>query len=63
MFLVHRGDDESTPMLWKKDKFHCIKKGVFWLSDTPEENSKGWDELYDCYRILIIALLTRKSSH
>jgi endonuclease/exonuclease/phosphatase family metal-dependent hydrolase len=35
IFLVHRGDDESIPILWKKDKFDCVKKGVFWLSDTP----------------------------
>ncbi|MEE0928010.1 MAG: endonuclease/exonuclease/phosphatase family protein [Acutalibacteraceae bacterium] len=62
IFLVHRGDDESAPILWKKDKFDLIKKGCFWLSDTPEEASKGWDELYDCYRICMYAVLKDKNS-
>lgn len=62
IYLVHRGDDESAPMMWKKDKFELIKKGVFWLSDTPEEVSKGWDELYNCYRICMYAVLKDKAS-
>lgn len=62
IFLVHRGDTESIPILWKKDKFSCIKKGVFWLSDTPEEPSKGWDERYDCFRICMYAVLQDKES-
>ena len=36
---------ESAPILWKKDKFECIKRGYFWLSDTPEVESRGWDTL------------------
>ncbi|MBQ4119515.1 MAG: hypothetical protein IJD45_03905 [Clostridia bacterium] len=52
---------EGTPILWKKDKFHCLKKGYFWLSDTPEVESKGWDTL-DCCRICIYAVLKDKSS-
>lgn len=62
IYLVHRGDDESAPMMWKKDKFELIKKGVFWLSDTPEEVSKGWDERYNCYRICMYAVLKDKAS-
>lgn len=62
IFLVHRGDSESIPILWRKDKFICINKGVFWLSDTPEEMSKGWDELYNCYRICMYAVLQDKES-
>lgn len=62
IFLKHRGDDESAPMLWKKDKFNCIKKGYFWFSDTPEEMSKGWDELYNCYRICMYAVLEEKET-
>lgn len=34
---------ESAPILWKKEKFHCLKRGYFWLSDTPEKMSGGWD--------------------
>ncbi len=33
---------ESTPILWKKDKFELLDEGYFWLSDTPEVSSKGW---------------------
>ncbi len=52
---------ESTPILWKKDKFDCIKKGFFWLSDTPEQESNGWDEI-GCYRICNYAVLKDKQS-
>ena len=62
IYLVHRGDNESAPILWKKDKFALVKKGVFWLSDTPETVSKGWDELFDCYRICMYAVLKDKIS-
>jgi endonuclease/exonuclease/phosphatase family metal-dependent hydrolase len=57
IYLVRRGDNESGPILWKKNKFRCIKNGLFWLSDTPETQSKGWDELFDCYRICMYAVL------
>ena len=50
-------DNESSPLLWRKDKFECIKTGYFWLSDTPEVESKGWDEIYDCYRMCVYAIL------
>lgn len=53
-------DIESSPMLWKKDVFHCIKTGYFWLSDTPEVESRGWDELYHCYRMCQYAILEHK---
>ena len=29
-------EKEASPMLWRKDKFECIKTGYFWLSDTPD---------------------------
>ena len=53
---------ESTPILWKKDKFECLKTGYFWLSDTPEVESRGWDELYNCYRICVYAILKEKAT-
>lgn len=52
---------ESTPIMWKKDKFELVKKGVFWLSDTPEEESNGWDEI-GCYRTCLYAILREKES-
>ena len=65
MFLKYRNqteDVEACPILWRIDKFECIKTGYFWLSDTPEVESKGWDEVYDCYRICIYVVLKHKEN-
>lgn len=45
MFLKYRSTTnlEGCPILWRKDKFDCIKTGYFWLSDTPEIESCSWD--------------------
>ena len=34
--------DESSPVFWKKDKFEKVDEGYFWLSETPDIQSKGW---------------------
>lgn len=34
---------EYAPIFFKKDKFELLKSGEFWLSETPEKPSKGWD--------------------
>ena len=52
---------ESTPILWKKDKFDCLKRGYFWFSDTPEVMSGGWDD-YGCNRICLYVVLQEKNS-
>ena len=52
---------ESPPILWKKDKFNCLKRGYFWLSDTPEIMSGGWDT-YQHNRICLYAILEDKQS-
>ena len=64
IFWKYRAEDshEAQPILWKKDKFECLEKGYFWLSDTPEKESKGWDERFDCYRLCIWAVLKEKES-
>ena len=65
MFIKCRSqgrDMESTPILWKKDKFDCIKTGYFWLSDTPEVESKGWDEKYNCFRMCVYVILKDKNT-
>ena len=46
-------------MLWKKDKFDCLQRGYFWLSDTPEVMSGGWDT-YPHNRICLYVLLKDK---
>ena len=51
---------ESAPILWKRSVFECLDKGYFWLSDTPEEMSEGWDTI-GCKRICEYAILRRIS--
>lgn len=46
-------DGEGATIMWKKDKFTLLEKGHFWFSDTPDEESRGWDERYNCYRICL----------
>ena len=40
---------EGTPIFWKRTKFKMLDHGVFWLSETPDVESLGWDAA--CYRI------------
>jgi endonuclease/exonuclease/phosphatase family metal-dependent hydrolase len=40
---------EFSPILYNKNKFTLIKSGYFWLSETPDKPSKGWDAA--CERI------------
>ena len=53
---------EGAPILWKKDKFDLLDTGYFWLSDTPEVESRGWDELYHCWRMCQYVILKHKES-
>lgn len=34
---------EFSPVFYRKDRFKELKSGTFWLSETPEKVSKGWD--------------------
>jgi endonuclease/exonuclease/phosphatase family metal-dependent hydrolase len=34
---------EHSAIYFKKDKFKLLKKGDFWLSETPDKPSLGWD--------------------
>ena len=34
---------EYTPLFYNKDKFRLLNYDTFWLSETPEEPSVGWD--------------------
>lgn len=36
-------DDEYVAIFYKTDKFALLDNGDFWLSESPEEPSKGWD--------------------
>ena len=52
---------ESTPIVWKKDKFRLIDYGCFWISDTPWVESIGKDEI-KCNRTVLWAKLSEKES-
>ena len=60
-YRTDKGWRESPPMLWKKEKFECLQRGYFWLSDTPEVMSGGWDT-YPHNRICLYVLLVDKAS-
>ena len=34
---------EYSPVFYNKEKFKCLGGGTFWLSETPDEISRGWD--------------------
>lgn len=34
---------ESVPIFYRADRYELLKTDVFWLSETPENPSKGWD--------------------
>lgn len=53
-----RGDFECTAILFKKDRFELVETEMFWLSETPDTPSKGWDAAYP--RIYSSALLRDK---
>lgn len=60
-YRTDKGWRESPPILWKKEKFECLNRGYFWLSDTPEVMSGGWDT-YPHNRICLYAILKDKAS-
>lgn len=41
---------EAAPIFWRRDRFRCLDRGYFWLSDTPDQCSMGYDS-WGCYRI------------
>ncbi|MCD7871939.1 MAG: endonuclease/exonuclease/phosphatase family protein [Clostridiales bacterium] len=63
---VKRGGDdnenksEMNAVFWLKDKYEAIEKGTFWLSETPDEESR-----YDgagCNRVCTWVILKNKES-
>ena len=37
---------EYAPIFYKKDRFILLDSGCFWLSETPDKPSVGWDAKY-----------------
>lgn len=54
------GQGESSNIYYKKDRFVLKKSNTFWLSDTPDKISRGWDAA--CNRVCTYALLQDKKT-
>ncbi len=52
---------EHSAIFYKKDKFNLLNKGDFWLSQTPDKPSLGWDAIC-CKRICSWVYLQNKKS-
>ncbi len=52
---------EHAAIFYKKDEFALLKSGDFWLSETPEKPSMGWDAVC-CKRICSWVYLQHKKS-
>ncbi len=52
---------ESCSIFYLKDKFELVDSGDFWLSETPDTPSKGWDG--GCSRVVTYAILKNKTTN
>lgn len=61
--LVYRGKNnkEAVPIYWNKNKLEALESGHFWLSETPEKESWGWNAC--CLRITCWVLFEDKNTH
>ena len=50
---------ESSNIFFKKDRFNIKDSGTFWLSETPDKVSKGWDAAIN--RVCTYVLLQDKT--
>ena len=53
-------EGEYMSIFWNKNTVKMLKWGTFWLSETPEKPSKGWDAA--CYRTATWALMNDKKT-
>lgn len=55
-----RKEGEHSAIFYRKDRFRALDCGNFWLSETPDVPSLGWDAA--CIRIASWAFLEEKST-
>lgn len=53
--------DKAQAILYKKDRYELVESHNFWLSETPEIKSYGWDEQEYCRGGFCIVLQDKKS--
>ncbi|WP_299182447.1 endonuclease/exonuclease/phosphatase family protein [uncultured Chryseobacterium sp.] len=51
---------EFSAIFYDKNRLQVLKSGTFWLSETPEKPSKGWDAAYN--RVCSYAVFKDKKS-
>lgn len=51
---------EFNPVFYRKDKYDLVDSGTFWLSETPELPSLGWNG--GCNRLCTWAILREKAT-
>lgn len=51
---------ESSPVFYNTKRLTLVQQNTFWLSETPEQISKGWDASY--LRVCTYALFTDKKT-
>lgn len=51
---------EASPVFYLKEKYDLVDSGTFWLSQTPNEVSKGWDANYN--RVCTYAVLKNRQT-
>lgn len=51
---------EMSAVLFRKDKYNLKDSGTFWLSETPDKVSRGWDAA--CNRICTYVVLENKET-
>ncbi len=47
IFAKYRGpgeNSEAAPVLWRRERFECLDRGYFWLSETPDRESCWYHE-------------------
>jgi endonuclease/exonuclease/phosphatase family metal-dependent hydrolase len=56
-----KGKGESSNIFYKNEKLEIVETNTFWLSDTPDSISKGWDAA--CHRVCTYALFREIDSN
>ena len=55
-----KDEGEYSAIFYNKEKMNVLKSSTFWLSETPDQVSMGWDAV--CNRICTFALFEDKTS-
>lgn len=52
--------DEFSPIFYLREKYELIDSGTFWLSETPQRPSRGWDAQFN--RVCTWAVLQNRAT-